>query len=74
VVDGGVRQPQLAGVKPWLLPPPRNVSPCVRMTSMEPCFHVPPNYDCRAKSGGLGAVLQHVRHCEDVDDGLKLFY
>jgi xyloglucan fucosyltransferase len=69
----------LAGVKPWLLPPPpRNQTvaspPCVRATSMEPCFHAPPSYDCRAKKNGdLGAVLRYVRHCEDVDDGLKLF-
>ncbi|TVU09821.1 hypothetical protein EJB05_43317, partial [Eragrostis curvula] len=70
----------LAGVKPWLLlAPPRNrtrtEAPCVRTTSMEPCFLAPPNYDCRAKqSGGVGAVLRHVRHCEDVSEGLKLFY
>ncbi|CAL5081781.1 unnamed protein product [Urochloa decumbens] len=69
----------LAGVKPWLLPPPpRNqtsASPhCVRATSMEPCFHAPPSYDCRAKkSGDLGAVLRYVRRCEAVDGGLKLF-
>ncbi|KAF8781163.1 hypothetical protein HU200_001142 [Digitaria exilis] len=70
----------LAGVKPWLLlpPPSRNKtaasSPCVRATSMEPCFHAPPRYDCRAKkTGDLGAVLHYVRHCEDVHDGLKLF-
>ncbi|OEL34690.1 Galactoside 2-alpha-L-fucosyltransferase [Dichanthelium oligosanthes] len=67
----------LAGVKPLLLPP-RNQTvanpPCVRATSMEPCFHAPPSYDCRArKNGDLGAVLRYVRHCEDVDDGLKLF-
>uniref|UniRef100_A0A8I6YF29 Fucosyltransferase n=1 Tax=Hordeum vulgare subsp. vulgare TaxID=112509 RepID=A0A8I6YF29_HORVV len=68
----------LAGVKPWLLLAPRNKTaanpPCVQATSMEPCFHAPPSYDCRAnKKGDLGAVLRHVRHCEDVDDGLKLF-
>ncbi|KAG2635444.1 galactoside 2-alpha-L-fucosyltransferase-like [Panicum virgatum] len=69
----------LAGVKPWLLPPPpRNQTvanpPCVRATSMEPCFHAPPSYDCRAKKNGdLGAVLRFVRHCEVSGDGLKLF-
>ncbi|XP_062198389.1 probable fucosyltransferase 7 [Phragmites australis] len=68
----------LAGVKPWLLMSPRDQTadrpPCVRTTSMEPCFHAAPSYDCRAKKDGdLGAVLQHVRHCEDVVDGLKLF-
>lgn len=68
----------LAGVRPWLLLTPRNQTaadpPCVRTTSMEPCFHAPPSYDCRAKKNGdLGAVLRHVRHCEDVNNGLKLF-
>ncbi|TKW33502.1 hypothetical protein SEVIR_2G240500v4 [Setaria viridis] len=69
----------LAGVKPWLvlsLPGNKTVArpPCVRATSMEPCFHAPPSYDCRAKKNGdLGAVLRYLRHCEDVDGGLKLF-
>ncbi|XP_048530503.1 galactoside 2-alpha-L-fucosyltransferase-like [Triticum urartu] len=68
----------LAGVKPWLLLAPRNQTaadqPCVQAASMEPCFHAAPSYDCRArKKGDLGAVLRHVRHCEDVGDGLKLF-
>jgi xyloglucan fucosyltransferase len=57
----------LAGVKPWLLLPPSNVLPCVLMTSMEPFFHVPPNYDCRVKkSGGLGCrspACQALRGC-----------
>uniref|UniRef100_A0A0E0M211 Fucosyltransferase n=1 Tax=Oryza punctata TaxID=4537 RepID=A0A0E0M211_ORYPU len=69
----------LAGVKPWLLLTPTNQTaaanpPCIQATSMEPCFHAPPSYDCRAKKAGdLGAVLPHVRHCEDVADGLKLY-
>ncbi|XP_052168694.1 probable fucosyltransferase 7 [Oryza glaberrima] len=69
----------LAGVKPWLLLTPTNRTasanpPCIQTTSMEPCFHAPPSYDCRAKKDGdLGAVLRHVRHCEDVGDGLKLY-
>ncbi|GJM98611.1 hypothetical protein PR202_ga15639 [Eleusine coracana subsp. coracana] len=66
-----------AGVRPWMLLPPRNGSPpCVRTASTEPCFHAPPSYECRAeKSGGdLGAVLRHVRRCEDVTDGIKLFH
>ncbi|CAN6174569.1 unnamed protein product [Urochloa humidicola] len=69
----------LAGMKPWLLtPPPRNQTaanlPCVRATSMEPCFHAPPSYDCRAKKNGdHGAVLRYVRHCEAAEGGLKLF-
>ena len=68
----------LAGVSPWLLLPPTNQTvahpPCVRAMSMEPCFHAPPTYDCRAKTNGdLGAVLRCLRRCEDVDGGLKLF-
>ncbi|KQJ90517.1 galactoside 2-alpha-L-fucosyltransferase [Brachypodium distachyon] len=68
----------LAGIKPWLLLPPSNKTavdpPCVQAASMDPCFHAPPSYDCRAKKNGdLGAVLRHVRHCEDVGSGLKLF-
>uniref|UniRef100_A0A0D9XEH7 Fucosyltransferase n=1 Tax=Leersia perrieri TaxID=77586 RepID=A0A0D9XEH7_9ORYZ len=69
----------LAGVKPWLLLTERNQTAtanatCVQPTSMEPCFHAPPRYDCRAKKDGdLGAVLRHVRHCEDANDGLKLY-
>ncbi|XP_006660700.1 galactoside 2-alpha-L-fucosyltransferase-like [Oryza brachyantha] len=69
----------LAGVKSFLLLAARNQTtaanpPCIQTTSMEPCFHAPPKYDCRAKKDGdLGAVLRHVRHCEDVADGLKLY-
>ncbi|KAG8049983.1 hypothetical protein GUJ93_ZPchr0009g1692 [Zizania palustris] len=68
----------LAGVKPWLLLMPTNKTAadpsCVQTTSMEPCYHAPPSYDCRAKKNGdLGAILRHVRHCEDLTDGLKLY-
>ncbi|THU70304.1 hypothetical protein C4D60_Mb08t23590 [Musa balbisiana] len=65
----------LGGLKPWIIPRPadRNQA-CRRGTSMEPCFHSPPSYDCKAhKDVDKGAVVRHVRHCEDLDEGLKLF-
>lgn len=65
----------LAGVRPWLLLlPTRDAPPCVRTTSMEPCFHAPPNNDCsRAKDSDDIGAFRHVGQCEDVTDGLKLF-
>ncbi|KAJ4760964.1 fucosyltransferase 2 [Rhynchospora pubera] len=67
----------LAGLKPWILLTPRDqkpaVPPCTRAVSMEPCFQVPPTYDCRAKKNAdLGALVRHVTHCEDVEQGIKL--
>ncbi|KAL1566335.1 Galactoside 2-alpha-L-fucosyltransferase [Salvia divinorum] len=68
----------LGGVKPWILHKPENHTvpdpPCRRAMSMEPCFHAPPFYDCKARTGiDTGAVVPHVRHCEDMSWGLKLF-
>ncbi|OVA12213.1 Xyloglucan fucosyltransferase [Macleaya cordata] len=67
----------LGGLKPWILKKPENKTvpdpPCVRDMSMEPCFHAPPFYDCKAKTGtDTGAIVPHVRHCEDMSWGLKL--
>ncbi|PPR89854.1 hypothetical protein GOBAR_AA30830 [Gossypium barbadense] len=67
----------LGGLKPWILYKPENRTapdpPCGRVMSMEPCFHAPPFYDCKAKRGiDTGAVVPHVRHCEDMSWGLKL--
>ncbi|CAA6662159.1 unnamed protein product [Spirodela intermedia] len=67
----------LGGLKPWILVKPENRTvpdpPCRRALSMEPCFHAPPFYDCSAKTGtDTGAVVPHVRHCEDMSWGLKL--
>lgn len=67
----------LGGLKPWILYKTENLTvpdpPCVRAMSMEPCFHSPPFYDCKAKKGiDTGAVVPHVRHCEDISWGLKL--
>lgn len=67
----------LGGLKPWILYKPENQTapdpPCHRAMSMEPCFHAPPFYDCKAKTGtDTGALVSHVRHCEDMSWGLKL--
>ncbi|KAF8390155.1 hypothetical protein HHK36_024677 [Tetracentron sinense] len=67
----------LGGLKPWILDKPENRTapdpPCRRAMSMEPCFHAPPFYDCKAKIGiDTGALVPHVRHCEDMSWGLKL--
>ncbi|CAM8929680.1 unnamed protein product [Rhodiola kirilowii] len=67
----------LGGLKPWILYKPENSTTpdpaCQRAMSMEPCFHAPPFYDCRAKKGiDTGKLVPHVRHCEDMSWGLKL--
>ncbi|KAI4343899.1 hypothetical protein L6164_011194 [Bauhinia variegata] len=67
----------LGGIKPWILYKPENRTapdpPCQRAMSMEPCFHAPPFYDCKAKRGiDTGALVPHVRYCEDMSWGLKL--
>ncbi|XP_058192036.1 probable fucosyltransferase 8 [Rhododendron vialii] len=68
----------LGGLRPWILSNPLREmdsdSPCRRVTSMEPCFHYPPSYDCEAKIEiDTGARVQYVRHCEDMSRGIKLF-
>ncbi|GAV71529.1 XG_FTase domain-containing protein [Cephalotus follicularis] len=67
----------LGGLKPWILYKPENRTapdpPCRQAMSMEPCFHAPPFYDCKAKRGtDTGALVPHVTHCEDMSWGLKL--
>ncbi|TYG36794.1 hypothetical protein E1A91_D13G089400v1 [Gossypium mustelinum] len=67
----------LGGLKPWILYKSENQTtpnpPCQRAMSMEPCFHAPPFYDCKAKEGiDTGKVVPHVRHCEDISWGLKV--
>ncbi|XP_058228365.1 galactoside 2-alpha-L-fucosyltransferase-like isoform X1 [Rhododendron vialii] len=67
----------LGGLKPWILYKPENSTapdpPCQRALSMEPCFHAPPFFDCKKKIGvDTGALVPHVRHCEDMSWGLKL--
>lgn len=67
----------LGGLKSWILYKPEERTapdpPCRRAMSIEPCFHAPPFYDCKAKTGvDTGALVSHVRHCEDMSWGLKL--
>ncbi|KAF5176617.1 Galactoside 2-alpha-l-fucosyltransferase [Thalictrum thalictroides] len=67
----------LGGLKPWILHKPENHTtpdpPCSRAMSMEPCFHAPPSLDCKARTWtDTGALVPHIRHCEDVSWGLKL--
>ncbi|KAL7139279.1 hypothetical protein ABFS83_09G040100 [Erythranthe nasuta] len=67
----------LGGLRPWILYKPENLTapdpPCGRAVSMEPCFHAPPFYDCKLRRGvDTGAIVPHVKHCEDMSWGLKL--
>ena len=67
----------LGGLTPWILYKPQNQTTpnphCGRAMSMEPCFHAPPFYDCKAKTGvDIGALVPHVRHCEDMSWGLNV--
>lgn len=67
----------LGGLKPWILFKPENRTapdpPCRQVMSMEPCFHAPPLYDCKTKTGAdTGNLVPYVRHCEDMSWGIKL--
>ncbi|KAG8064730.1 hypothetical protein GUJ93_ZPchr0004g39134 [Zizania palustris] len=67
----------LAGLRPWVLMSPVDRKapnpPCRLAATIEPCFHSPPHYDCRAKArGDDGKVVRHVRHCEDLSNGVQL--
>ncbi|XP_057948313.1 galactoside 2-alpha-L-fucosyltransferase-like [Malania oleifera] len=65
----------LGGLRPWIMVKPKNRTepPCQRVVSMEPCFHSPPLWDCKAKRGADTAALSpHLRHCEDRTWGVKL--
>ncbi|XAR55884.1 Galactoside 2-alpha-L-fucosyltransferase [Bertholletia excelsa] len=68
----------LGGLRPWILNNPHKQMasdpPCYQAMSMEPCFHFPPSYDCKAKTRvDTGAKVPYVRHCEDTIWGIKLF-
>eukprot|EP00257_Ricinus_communis_P008977 XP_002527238.2 galactoside 2-alpha-L-fucosyltransferase [Ricinus communis] len=67
----------LGGLKPWILYRPENWkktdAACLQGISMEPCLHIPPTYDCKAKvNADMGTIVSYVKHCEDVTSGLKL--
>ncbi|KAK7850137.1 galactoside 2-alpha-l-fucosyltransferase [Quercus suber] len=75
--SGTLRIQGLGGLKPWILYKSNNQTtpnpPCRMAMSMEPCFHAPPFYDCKTKKGiDNGALVPHVRHCEDMSWGIKL--
>ncbi|KAK4350303.1 hypothetical protein RND71_029616 [Anisodus tanguticus] len=68
----------LGGLKPWILYKFENGTvhnpPCFQATSLEPCYHSPPYYNCKKKTASSNTVnVPHVRHCEDNSQGLKLF-
>ncbi|PWA69826.1 galactoside 2-alpha-L-fucosyltransferase [Artemisia annua] len=67
----------LGGLNPWILYKPENETTpnpaCIRALSIEPCFHAPPFFDCKKRTGiDTGVIVPHVRHCEDMSWGLKL--
>nr|GEU44819.1 galactoside 2-alpha-L-fucosyltransferase [Tanacetum cinerariifolium] len=67
----------LGGLNPWILYKPENETTpnpaCTRAMSIEPCFHAPPFFDCKKRTGiDTGVIVPHVRHCEDMSWGLKL--
>ena len=67
----------LAGLRPWVLMNPVDGkapgTPCRHAATMEPCFHTPPTYDCRARAkGDVGRIVRHIRHCEDFPQGVQL--
>ncbi|KAH9686522.1 Galactoside 2-alpha-L-fucosyltransferase [Citrus sinensis] len=68
----------LGGKRPWILyktetqkiPDPV----CGRAMSMEPCFHCPQVYDCKAKREvDTATIIPYLRHCDDLYWGTKLF-
>ncbi|XP_047332276.1 galactoside 2-alpha-L-fucosyltransferase-like [Impatiens glandulifera] len=68
----------LGGLRSWIINcPHREIEPsedsCFRTMSIEPCFHLPPYFDCGTKRGtDYGSKVGYVRHCEDLKWGLKL--
>ncbi|MCO5599129.1 hypothetical protein L7F22_053229 [Adiantum nelumboides] len=68
----------LAGIKPWILTAVEDgeapSSACSQLSSMDPCFHAPPYYNCDVSKGDdTSKILPYVKHCEDVEWGLKVF-
>lgn len=60
----------------WILYKPNNETasePCRWELSSEPCFQAPPLVDCNSKYKGYSqSVVEHIRRCEDMMDGIKL--
>lgn len=65
----------LGGIRPWMLVKPDNKDLCLQSSTMEPCFHFPPSFDCKSRRElDLGSVVPYLRHCEDMARGIKLFH
>ncbi|WOK92209.1 galactoside 2-alpha-L-fucosyltransferase-like [Canna indica] len=63
------------GLRPWLLVRPDAKNVCLHSVTMEPCFHFPPSYDCKARrKADLATLAPFLGHCEDFPNGIKLFY
>ncbi|XP_047321209.1 galactoside 2-alpha-L-fucosyltransferase-like [Impatiens glandulifera] len=69
----------LGGKRAWMINGPHrefvsdSEPSCFQVASMEPCFHNPPYYDCKARGrADTGSVAPYVQHCEDLKWGLKL--
>ncbi|KAJ1271245.1 hypothetical protein BS78_06G114200 [Paspalum vaginatum] len=67
----------LGGLRPFVLMGPVDGkapdTPCRHPATIEPCFHAPPTYNCRAKAkGDAGRIVRHIRHCEDFPQGVQL--
>ncbi|KAJ3705039.1 hypothetical protein LUZ61_008744 [Rhynchospora tenuis] len=63
----------LAGIKPWFLLSAKDRKipdpPCRRAITIDACFHSAPDFNCKTRS----KAVRHVRHCEDYQNGIKLF-
>ncbi|XP_042380163.1 probable fucosyltransferase 8 [Zingiber officinale] len=65
----------LGGIRPWLLVRLDDENLCLQSSTMEPCFHFPPSFECKSRRElDLGSVVPYLRHCEDKAGGIKLFY
>ncbi|EPS63598.1 hypothetical protein M569_11186 [Genlisea aurea] len=69
----------LGGLRPWILNTKMNWTntdqKCERGSSMEPCFHNPPYFDCEKRlPADPGALLPHFKPCEDTPSGTKLIF
>ncbi|CAI0421328.1 unnamed protein product [Linum tenue] len=67
----------LGGLKPWILHKANDQNvpnpACVEDLSMEPCFHFPPTCDCDTdEKVDAGALVPYLRHCKDLNWGVKL--
>ncbi|KAM3207793.1 hypothetical protein ACQJBY_062829 [Aegilops geniculata] len=71
----GYMSSSLAGLRPTMLMVPEDGKvpepPCVRAVSMEPCFHMMPDVECRGKAVNKEELSRHVKECEDVGKGIK---